>query len=428
MPFNMPVVNAYFVIVLFALLGDYAVRSLADVLNVRSLWQGVPRSLRDVYSDEQYAASQRYVRAATAVTVLERSALLIAVLAFWFLGGFGWLDGVVRELATSVFERGLLYLGFAAVGYLALGVPFDAYRTFSLEARFGFNRTTGVTFFSDRVKGLLLLIVLGGALAAIVIGAFLWLGPVAWVLCLGAVVLFIVLTQTVAPTLILPLFNKFTPIADGEVKDAVLRYARAINFPVEGVYVIDGSRRSSRANAFFAGLGRHRRIALFDTLIAQHSVDELLSVLAHEAGHYKRGHVLKGVLATSLHAAILLYLLSFFLEQPGLFEAFGVSQASVYIGLVLFGLLYTPVETGLSIGFNVLSRRHEYEADRFAVETTGRPAALASALKRLSVDNLTNPHPHRLTVLLDYSHPPLAERLAAIEGLESRPVPASNAR
>ncbi|HHE42007.1 MAG TPA: M48 family peptidase [Dehalococcoidia bacterium] len=409
-------INVYFVLALVALLGDYAVRTTADVLDLRGLWQGVPAPLQGLYSDDQYRASQRYVCSATRIRMVERTVLLAVVCAFWFLGGFGWLDGLVCHAVSSTLGRGLLYLGIVTVSYLLLTVPFDAYRTFSLEASFGFNRTTPGIFVTDRLKELFLLVVIGGSLAAIVVSAFLWLGPGAWLLCLAVVVAFILLTQVLAPVVILPLFNRFKPLPEGELREAVLSYTMSIGLPVEDVYVIDGSRRSSRANAFFTGLGRHRRIVLYDTLIEGHSIDSLVTVLAHEAGHYGRGHILKGVLAASLHAAILLYLLAFFLEQPGLFEAFGVSQSSVYVGFVLFGLLYTPVETALSVLFNMLSRRYEYEADRFAVETTHNPSALAAALRKLSVDNLSNPHPHRFQVLLNYSHPPLAERLASIEG------------
>ncbi len=321
----------------------------------------------------------------------------------------------MRASVSSVLPRGLLYLGSVVVGYGALSLPFDAYRTFSLESRFGFNRTTVFTFLSDRAKALALLVVIGGALAAIVVSAFMWLGSLAWLFCLAAVVVFILLTQAVAPILILPLFNRYTPMPEGELRNAVLSYASSVDFPVQDVYVIDGSRRSSRANAFFTGLGRHRRIALFDTLIERHSVKGLIAVLAHEAGHYKRGHIRKGIAATILHAAILLALLAFFLDQPGLFRAFGVADTSVYVGLVLFSLLYTPVETALSVVFNMVSRRHEYEADRFAVDTTHDSVALADALRKLSADNLTNPHPHKFQVLLNYSHPPLAMRLESIE-------------
>ncbi len=408
-------VNGYFAAVVVALLADYAIRTTADVLSLRSLWKGLPESLHGVYDESQYEASQRYAEASTRVEIVERTTLLIVVLGFWFLGGFAWLDETVRVSVSSTLPRGLLYLGSVVVGYGALSLPFDAYRTFSLESRFGFNRTSVFTFLSDRAKALALLVVIGGALAAIIVSTFMWLGSFAWLFCLIAVAVFILLTQAVAPIVILPLFNRYNSMPEGELRAAVLSYASSVNFPVQDVYVIDGSRRSSRANAFFTGLGRNKRIALFDTLIERHSVKGLIAVLAHEAGHYKRGHITKGIAATILHAAILLALLGFFLDQPALFHAFGVSDASVYVGLVLFSLLYTPVETALSVVFNMVSRRHEYEADHFAVDTTHDSAALVDALKKLSADNLSNPHPHRLQVLLNYSHPPLVMRLESIQ-------------
>ena len=407
--------NVYFVAVLAALLIDYAVRTTADVMSLRSLWKGLPESLRGVYDESQYEASQRYAQASTNVVIIERTTLLAVVLGFWFLGGFEWLDEIIRATVSSVLPRGLLYLGAVVIGYAALSLPFDAYRTFLLESRFGFNRTSLCTFLSDRIKALALFVVIGGVLAAIIVSTFMWLGSLAWLFCLGAVIIFILLTQAVAPIVILPLFNRYTPMPEGELRNAVLAYASSVEFPVQDVYVIDGSRRSSRANAFFTGLGRHRRIALFDTLIESHSVKGLIAVLAHEAGHYKLGHIRKATAATILHAAILLALLTFFLDQPGLFRAFGVSGTPVYVGLVLFTLLYTPAETALSMVFNLVSRRHEYEADRFAVDTTHDSVALADALRKLSADNLSNPHPHRFQVLLNYSHPPLAMRLESIE-------------
>jgi STE24 endopeptidase len=221
--------------------------------------------------------------------------------------------------------------------------------------------------------------------------------------------------QWLAPTWIMPLFNTFTPLAPGELKEAILGYAQTVRFPVEEVFVIDGSRRSSKSNAFFTGFGKHKRIALFDTLVAGHTVPELVAVLAHEIGHYKMRHVLRGTVLSLAHMGVMFFLLSVFLHHPGLFQAFYIEQPAVYTGLVFFGMLYTPIELVLSIGLHIVSRQHEYEADRYAIETFHEPVALRHALQKLSVHNLANLTPHPFYVFLHYSHPPMLQRLRAIQ-------------
>jgi STE24 endopeptidase len=407
--------NAYAFVVLAALVAKLLLHTVADVLNVRSLERGAPGAVRDLYSDKDYERSKRYVKAATSVELIERASLLAVVLAFWFLGGFGWLDAHVRATIDGDVLRGLLYVGSLMAGYSVFGLPFDVYRTFAVEQRFGFNRTSPATFVSDRLKGLVLIVLIGGALLAGVQLLFLHAGGAAWIWCWAMVIGFSLLTQVIAPVLILPLFNKFNPMPDGTLRDAILDYARSVRFPVENVYVIDGSRRSSRANAYFTGLGRHKRIALFDTMVDQHTVSEMVAVLAHEVGHYRRRHVVKGLLLAAAHAGVALYLLSFFLGRPGLYAAFFLSEPSVYAGLVFFTLLYTPIDAVLSMGLNVLSRRNEYEADRFALATAPEPSGLPDVLKKLAVVNLSNPNPHPFYVFVNYSHPPLGLRLSAID-------------
>ncbi len=415
--------NAYAVVVLAALVAKLLLHTVADTLNVRALERGTPGAVRALYSEEDYERSVRYVRAATPVEVVERALLLAVILAFWFLGGFGWLDAQVRAAVDGEVLRGLLYVGSLVAGYAAVGLPFDLYRTFAVEQRFGFNRTSPATFVSDRLKGLVLVALIGGVLLAGVQFLFLHAGGAAWLWCWAMVVGFSLLTQVIAPVLILPLFNKFNPMPDGTLRNGILDYARSVRFPVENVYVIDGSKRSSRANAYFTGLGRHKRIALFDTMVDQHTVPELVAVLAHEVGHYRRRHVMKGLLLAAAHAGVALFLLSFFLGRPGLYAAFFLSEPSVYAGLVFFTLLYTPIDAVLSMGLNVLSRRNEYEADRFALATAPEPCGLPDALKKLAVVNLANPNPHPFYVFVNYSHPPLGLRLGAIdEQLHSQEV------
>ncbi|MDP2104798.1 MAG: M48 family metallopeptidase, partial [Desulfobulbaceae bacterium] len=251
-------------------------------------------------------------------------------------------------------------------------------------------------------------------LVAALLFFFEWAGGAAWLYGWVLTTAFIVIVQFVAPTWIMPLFNTFTPLADGELRERIMNYARSVGFSLENVFVIDGSKRSSKSNAFFTGFGRHKRIALFDTLIARHSVPELVGILAHEIGHYKKHHIVQGMVISIAHLGVMLYLLSLSLGSQGLFDAFGMSHRSVYGGLVFFGLLLTPLELALSLLMNRLSRKNEFEADRFASQTTGSGEDLVLALKKLSVHNLANLTPHPFYVTLHYSHPPLLARIAAI--------------
>jgi STE24 endopeptidase len=412
--------NVYAVIVLSTLLLDYTLNLLADFCNLRALRHELPAEFVDVYDADAYRKSQEYTRVQTRFGILTSTCMLAATLGFWFAGGFQGLDALVRSWHLGLLWTGLAYIGLLALGKGLLSLPFTLYDTFVIEARFGFNHTTLATFLTDLLKGLGLAVALGGPLLAGVMAFLAYAGPYAWVYCWLALTVFTLGLQWLAPTWIMPLFNTFTPLEPGALKDAILGYARTVNFAVEDVFVIDGSRRSSKSNAFFTGFGKHKRIALFDTLVTGHTVPELVAVLAHEIGHYKMKHVLRSTVLSIVHMGVMFALLSVFLNHAGLFQAFFVQQPSVYAGLVFFGMLYAPCELLLSIGMQMVSRRHEYEADRFAVDTFEEPTALAQALKKLSVHNLTNLTPHPLYVFLHYSHPPMLQRLRAIQGAATR--------
>jgi STE24 endopeptidase len=266
----------------------------------------------------------------------------------------------------------------------------------------------------DRLKGLGLTALVGAALLSSVLALFEYVGYYAWVYCWIAVTVFSLFLQYVAPTWIMPLFNKFTPLEPGELKEAILNYASSVDFPIKNVFVMDGSKRSTKSNAFLTGFGRNKRIALFDTLIKKHTVSELIAVLAHEIGHHKKKHILQGTIINIIHFGVLFFLLSVFLGSPELYDAFYMEQQSIYSGIVFFGLLYIPLEMILSVIMNALSRRNEYEADRFAAETIEHPHHLTEALKKLHADNFSNLMPHPLYVFLNYSHPPLLQRIRAI--------------
>jgi STE24 endopeptidase len=406
--------NIYAAIILVALAANYLLNLISDLLNLRSIQAPLPEEFRDVYDEEKYRKSQDYTRVRTRFGLLTSTFSLVLLLVFWFAGGFNWVDQLVRGFGYGTIPTGLMFVGILILAQTLISLPFSVYATFVIEERFGFNKTTPATFIADRLKGLMRTVLLGGPLLAGVIGIFEYFGTIAWLYAWIVVVLFTLFVQFIAPTWIMPLFNKFIPLEDGELRQAILSYADRVAFPLRGIYKIDGSRRSSKSNAFFTGFGRNKRIALFDTLIEKHSVPELVAVLAHEVGHYKKKHIPKNMVVSMLHTGAMLFLLSLFIRVPGLHEAFFMDDISVYAGLLFFGLLYSPIELVLSVVMQVVSRKHEFEADRYAADTTDDPESMVSALKKLSADNLSNLTPHPFHVFLHYSHPPVLQRIRAI--------------
>ncbi|MDZ7581573.1 MAG: M48 family metallopeptidase [Deltaproteobacteria bacterium] len=406
--------NTIAVIILFALVFDLVVNAAADYLNLKALRPDLPREFQGLYDAPRYRRAQDYLKVNTRFGWLVSFVNLLVLLVFWFGGGFALLDEWVRSWHLGPVPSGLAYIGILSLLAGSVSLPFSVYATFVIEARFGFNQTTWATFFKDRLKGLALALVLGGPLLAAVLAFFEYAGHFAWLYGWAAVTLFMLVMQFVAPTWIMPLFNRFSPLPEGRLRQAIFSYARSIDFPLDNIHVMDGSRRSRKSNAFFTGFGRHKRIVLFDTLVEKHTVEELVAVLAHEMGHYKKKHIQKSLLAGIVQSGLMFFLLSFFISEPALFEAFYVRQPSVYAGLVFFALVYAPLGFLSGLLMQAFSRRNEFAADRFAVDTTRAPDAMASALKKLAVDNLTNLTPHRFYVFLNYSHPPVLQRLQAI--------------
>ncbi len=407
--------NAIGIVILATLVLGAALDLVADLLNLRRMHTELPAAFAGWYDPDRYRQSQTYQQVNTrfgwGVAMTDLGVLLI----FWFGGGFGWLDQWVRALALGPVASGLIFIAVLAAAKAFIAQPFGIYATFVIEARFGFNRTTWPTFLLDRAKGVGLAVLLGAPVLSAVLFFFQSAGADAWWYCWMITVGFMLLMHYIAPTWIMPLFNRFTPLPEGELRAAITDYARRIDFALDNIFVMDGSKRSSKANAFFTGFGRHRRIVLFDTLIAKHTVDELVAVLAHEMGHFRQRHILKMLLMGIGQAGLMFYLLSWFISYPPLFAAFGIETPSVHAGLVFFGLLYTPLDLLLGMAMQCISRRHEFAADRFAVTTARRGGALAAALKKLSVDTLSNLDPHPFYVFLHYSHPPVKQRVAAIE-------------
>jgi STE24 endopeptidase len=385
--------------------------------------------MREVYDREAYERSQQYTRETTRAGLVKQGVDLAALCAFWFSGGFQALDGLARDWGGGPVLSGLLYLGALLALSALLSLPFSVHATFVVEERFGFNRTTPRTFVLDRLKTIALAATLGGPLLAAVLAIFSHAGHVAWLACWVAVTGYTLVVQFVAPTWIMPLFNTFTPLGAGELRERIERYAASVRFSLENIFLMDGSRRSSKSNAFFTGFGRHRRIALFDTLVAQLSAGELVAVLAHEIGHFTRRHVLKGTAVSIIHTGAGLWVFAQLSREQWLYDAFFVQHASVHAGLAVFGILLSPVESVFAAAVNAWSRHNEYEADRFAATTTAEPEELVGALKKLSVRNLSNLTPHPWHVALHSSHPPLLRRLAAIRATaaDSRCRPAARA-
>lgn len=407
--------NFIALIIMSALLADLALNLTADVLNLRQLREVLPPRLEGWYDAEQYRRSQQYLRINTRFSWITRLVDLAVLLSFWFCGGFAWLDGWVRGLGCTPVVSGLIYIGVLAAFKAVLSQPFTLYDTFVIEARFGFNKTTWQTYLLDRVKAIVLGILIGGPLLTIVLLFFQYAGANAWWYCWLVTVGVMLLMHYIAPTWIMPLFNRFEPLGQGDLRDGIVAYAHKIDFPLDNIFVMDGSRRSTKSNAFFTGFGRHRRVALFDTLIAKHTTDELVAVLAHEMGHYKQKHILKMMLIGIVQSGLMFYILSWFISYPELFAAFYVPQVSIYAGLIFFGLLYAPLDTLLGMIIQHLSRKHEFAADHFAAVTAPQGQALIQALKKLSVDNLSNMTPHPFYVFMHYSHPPVLQRIEAIE-------------
>jgi len=403
--------------VLIAVIGYYVLDLAAKLLNLASLRTTVPEEFADYYDEQRYRRSQEYTRTNTFFEIACSSVTLVAFLVFWRLGGFNALDLWLRSFHLPAVATGVAYFAALCIARELLLLPFELYDTFVIEQRFGFNRSTVETFVADRIKQWVLFGILMSAFIALVLFLFEHFGGQAWLVAWGATALASVFLMYIAPSVVLPLFYRLKPVPSGELRERVAEFCIRHRFPIRDLLVIDGSRRSSKANAFFIGFGRNKRIALYDTLINNHTIRELLAVLAHEVGHFKRRHVIKQFLFGQLNLLILFFAASFLLSYTGLFTAFGVSSPSYYVGLALFLPLVRPVGILFGVIGNFWSRRHEFEADQFAAEALHDGSSLILALKKLSKDNLSNLSPHPLLVALHFTHPPVLARINALRRL-----------
>ena len=407
--------NIYLLIILSALIGEFLLRTLVRVLNLKALDPGLPNEFQGYYDEEKYARSQEYTRVNTRFAFFTTSFDLIVILVFILFGGFNFVDQIVRGFGLSTLPSGLAFFGILFFASDLISTPFSLYQNFVIEEDFGFNKMTLKTFILDKLKGYLLTLVLGGVFLTAILFFFEKTGEYGWLYAWGIIGLFMILIQPLFTLVIAPMFNKFTPLEKGELRTAIENYAQKVEFPLSRIDVMDGSKRSAKSNAYFSGFGKQKRIALFDTLLEKHSNDEMVAILAHEVGHYKKHHIKVGILISILHTGLLFWLLSIFIDNLGLFEAFKMKEISVYGGLTFFMILYSPVELVLSVIMNAVSRRNEFQADAYSAKTTEKSEHLISGLKNLSVSNLGNLTPHSLSVLLDHSHPPVLERITALK-------------
>jgi STE24 endopeptidase len=412
--------NSYLIVILLILVIRYLLDLVSDWLNVRHLSTELPAEFKGYYDDEKYRQSQNYLRENTRFGICVDTLQTLITIVFVLAGGFNFVDRLAIGIVKGPILTGIVFAGILIFAGKILSLPFSIYNTFVIEEKYGFNKTTLKTFLLDLIKSLILTALIGGIVFAAVLWFFEKTGNLAWIYCWVAITLFQIFFMFIAPVVIMPIFNKFVPLEEGELRTAIENYAKAQNFKMKGIFKMDGSKRSSKSNAFFTGFGRSRRIVLFDTLIERHSVNELVSILAHEMGHYKKRHIIQAVARSVIVMGLTLFLLSLFIENERLFAAFKMENLSVYASLFFFGFLYTPIAMLTGLVENIISRKNEYEADAFAVETYGDADAMINGLKKLSVDNLSNLTPHPFKVFLSYSHPPILERIKAIRLIKNK--------
>ena len=405
--------SIFWLIIAIPVLGFITERIL-DYLNSKMWSVKLPDKLVGICSEDEYKKTQLYDKESNKLSIWSSSFNLSVILCMIFLGGFAFVDNLSRAINANPIVCALIFFGIIGFASDLINIPFSYYDNFVIENKFGFNRMTLKIFIADHFKSWLIGIIIG----APVLGLITWLyhktGSNFWLLAWGVVIVISVFINFFYSELIVPLFNKQEPLAESELRNKIEYFAEKVGFKLKNIYVIDGSKRSSKANAYFSGFGSKKRITLFDTLMKEFSDDEIVAVLAHEIGHYKKKHILYSLFLSTLTTGFMLFLLSIVIDSPELHKALGSEQPSFQLSLIVFGILYSPLSLIIGLGANYFSRRNEFEADRFAKENF-EAASLASALKKLSVKNLSNMMPHPVYVFFYYSHPPLLERLEKIE-------------
>ena len=406
--------SIYYLIIISAIIVEYLLSSLSSILDIKNISPNIPSDFEKAYDQEKYTKSQDYLRVRTRFGIFSSTFSLFLILVVIHSGVFGLLDQYVVNHTENYILQGLMFIGIIYLFQDVISLPFSIYNTFVIEEKFGFNKTTPSLFIIDKIKGYFIFIVIGGLIITPVLYFFNVYAHTGWLIAWSILTLFMIAIQPLFVHVIAPMFNKFTPLKKGELRSAIEKYVNKVNFPLARIDIMDGSKRSAHSNAYFSGFGKSRRIAIFDTLVDKHSTDEIVSVVAHEVGHYKLKHILFGTIIGIVETGIMLFAFKLIMNDISLFHVFGVNDLSVHAGIVFFSMLYAPVSMVTSIISSSISRKNEFEADKYSLDTTNNSEALISMLIGLSANNLSHLTPHPLKVFLSYSHPPVIDRIKAV--------------
>jgi len=399
-----------FYIIIAIIIINFLKDKVLDAINAKHYNDTIPEELKDVYDKEEYKKSQDYKAANYKFSIWASLFSLILTLAFLFLDGFEYVDNIARSHSDKPIIVGLIFFGIIMIASDIITTPFGYYKTFVIEEKFGFNKTTKKLFILDKLKGLVMMAILGGGIISLIIWFYQITGNQFWLYAWGIVTVFTVFMNMFYSKLIVPLFNKQTPLEEGDLRNKISEYAKSVGFSLNKIFIIDGSKRSTKANAYFSGFGSEKRVTLYDTLVKDLDDEEIVAVLAHEVGHYKKKHIIFNLVTSILLTGLTLYILSIFISNPLLSNAVGVELPSFHVGLIAFGLLYSPISEITGLIMNYVSRVFEYQADDYA-KNTYKAEPLITSLKKLSKNSLSNLTPHKAYVFMHYSHPTLLERL-----------------
>jgi len=403
-----------FFVIIIILFADFGLERFLTYLNIKHSKTKLPDILSDIYDSEKYNRQQDYFRTNARFGIISSSFSFLITLLMYVTGGFGWLSNLLADYISSPTLLSLTFFGIIFLINDLLLSPLEWYDTFVIEERFGFNKVTPKLFILDKLKGYLLTSIIGGGLLFAIISIYNYTNTYFWLIAWVVVTFFSLFMSMFYSELIVPLFNKQTPLADGELRDKIEEFATKAGFKLKNIYVIDGSKRSTKANAYFTGFGPKKRIVLYDTLMDKLSTNEIVAVLAHEIGHNKHKHTLKNMMVSLPSSLLLFYLLGVFLGSNALSQALGGSVAQFHLNVLAFGILYSPISLVLDLGTNILSRKFEYQADTYTANN-GLGNELISGLKKLSSTSLSNLMPHPTYVFFHYSHPTLYQRIVNIQ-------------
>ncbi|MCF6294087.1 MAG: M48 family metallopeptidase [Flavobacteriaceae bacterium] len=402
--------TSLFYIIIAILIINFIIDKILDTLNAKHFNDALPPELQDVYDEDEYKKSQAYKKTNYKFSNYTSLFSLVLTLAFFFFDGFEFVDNIARSYSDNNIIIALIFFGIIMLGSDIITTPFAYYKTFVIEEKFGFNKSTKKTFVLDKIKGLLMMAIIGGGILALIVWFYEFTGNLFWLYAWVTVAAFTLFMNMFYSRLIVPLFNKQTPLEEGELRNKISDYAKSVGFKLDKIFVIDGSKRSTKANAYFSGFGSEKRVTLYDTLINDLEDEEIVAVLAHEVGHYKKKHIIFNLISSILLTGLTLYILSIFISNPLLSNALGVAIPSFHIGLIAFGMLYSPISEITGLIMNHFSRKFEYQADDYAKQTY-KAEPLITSLKKLSKNSLSNLTPHPAYVFMHYSHPTLLERI-----------------